>query len=720
MDKKKKYMLIAIFCVIGLALGSTFAWFAWRSDDNTSITIRTGGITIKYDAGPNIEGRNLRPTASKEVGVTNNYAIKKDITVSSSKKTYLSLYLTVNELEPELQDKRLKWELYENISDNVFLLSSGNFEDVSEEDRILLVGNTKTNDYIRNLTLYIWIDGNIDNSVEMGGKSYNFSLNADATDEKGEYIYNIPHTQISDTSYGVLSGSGTEEDPYLIESIEDLITFSKNVNSGITYKGEYISLKQTIDFNSDDSYVDTFDAGLFGDYNGDGETFGIKEEVTTGQGFVPIGLEPSEEVTGDEKTFKGIFLGNNNTIKNLYINYDENSTYDSKYLGLFGNINSSNIKDLSVTGTINFSEDKEVNSVGGIAGYAYFSEITNCNNYVNIIGNNDVAAEKYSVKIGGISGLIDGGSVITNCTNHESVNFIVTTVNQLCIGGIAGITSNSATIRNSNNYGSFNTFSESEVVRGGIIGYNRGTIANSNNYGDISINMQDKTLTVGYYLGGINGFNNFGLLIENINYGEIKVYMNAAYIHAGGIAAGNYGKLERCINSKTGDIDVTSESEEVVLGGLLGSNWNKHDIDIAIVVSSYNLGNVTGLGGGVDYRSRFGGIVGNNKGGIVSNTYTVGKVNGIGINTEYGLGGIVGGIHESATINNSYYLNTIEPLYGYTDGSAITITNSSSKTESEMKSSAFVDLLNAGLSEPVWVMDTEGINDGYPILSFQK
>ena len=37
-----------------------------------------------------------------------------------------------------------------------------------------------------------------------------------------------------------------------------------------------------------------------------------------------------------------------------------------------------------------------------------------------------------------------------------------------------------------------------------------------------------------------------------------------------------------------------------------------------------------------------------------------------------------------------------------------------------MKSEEFVDLLNEGQNEKPWKQDTNNINDGYPILSWQE
>ena len=44
------------------------------------------------------------------------------------------------------------------------------------------------------------------------------------------------------------NGSGTSDDPYKIENIEDLLKLSENVNSGITYSNQYFELTNKLDF----------------------------------------------------------------------------------------------------------------------------------------------------------------------------------------------------------------------------------------------------------------------------------------------------------------------------------------------------------------------------------------------------------------------------------------------------------------------------------------
>ena len=61
--------------------------------------------------------------------------------------------------------------------------------------------------------------------------------------------------QVTDENPGVLEGNGTNTDPYVINSIEDLVVFANNVREGTTYEGQTVELGTNLDFNSDKSYI---------------------------------------------------------------------------------------------------------------------------------------------------------------------------------------------------------------------------------------------------------------------------------------------------------------------------------------------------------------------------------------------------------------------------------------------------------------------------------
>ncbi len=191
---------------------------------------------------------------------------------------------------------------------------------------------------------------------------------------------------------GFAGGSGSQSDPYLISTAEQLAYFSNRVNAGIDYQAQYLKLTQDILLNAmTDNY--TFDPA---DQN--------KRE------FTAIGS------TSGSKAFKGVFDGNGMKIIGLYINQP---TKD--YQGLFGITDKHNgigdINNVSVYGAVTGKD-----YVGGIAGYTTGS-VFRCINYCTVNGVNQV---------GGIVGLAYNNSSIRNCLNLGVVNG---TNN---VGGVAG------------------------------------------------------------------------------------------------------------------------------------------------------------------------------------------------------------------------------------------------------------------------------------------
>lgn len=193
-------------------------------------------------------------------------------------------------------------------------------------------------------------------------------LTEEKEEEEEEELYNIEEQmnelttgdvpRVRDANPGVLEGEGTEEKPYEINSIEDLVAFSKQVNEGNSFSGKYVKLIKSLDFKSNNSYVDP-ETQEFGDVNLDGRTEGLKIELSNGQGFVPIGNYNSDPIP-----FSGTFYGNKKRVKNLYINVvQDNGEFDA---GLFG-YNTGTIQDLYVLDSNIYVESYAV-FVGGIAG----------------------------------------------------------------------------------------------------------------------------------------------------------------------------------------------------------------------------------------------------------------------------------------------------------------------------------------------------------------
>lgn len=227
------------------------------------------------------------------------------------------------------------------------------------------------------------------------------------------------------------SGTGAENNPFLIQSADNLSYLAVMVNNGNTYEGMYFRLTTDINLN----YID----------------------------WIPI---------GQTNHFDGYFDGGYHTISNLYIH---STAYSN--IGLFGHIMNASINNLNINGDIMVnSSTSSAMRVGGIVGFAEgSSNINNCRNACNIIGNYFQQSS-----VGGILGryenfgTLSSHILINNCYNEGSVqkgNYV---------GGIIGKCSDnfgttSVIIRTCVNDGVITAFARSGSVgtdgeSGGIIG----------------------------------------------------------------------------------------------------------------------------------------------------------------------------------------------------------------------------------------------------------
>ena len=214
-------------------------------------------------------------------------------------------------------------------------------------------------------------------------------------------------------------GSGTTEDPYVVDDLADLYWISQKIERW------------------DDHYIQSCD---------------INATVTTswcnGSGFLPLGV-------GDiNDEFSGTYDGQEHVISNLWINreheYDvgfigKSSAFDNtiqnlglpnafikgyKYVGGFVGYSNGNedISQCYISGTVTAINDY----VGGIVGYNHGSAITNCYSHASVSGNDYVGGlvgylsyqninNCYSK--GSVSGNAQTGGLIGNGTNYVYNSF---------------------------------------------------------------------------------------------------------------------------------------------------------------------------------------------------------------------------------------------------------------------------------------------------------
>ncbi len=237
------------------------------------------------------------------------------------------------------------------------------------------------------------------------------------------------------------------------------------------------------------------------------------------------------------KEFSGTFDGNGYTISGMEIiltDYDEDPEFNYLPVGLFGKV-SGTVKNVNLVDyRIQVDGDVSRFYIGGVAGWAYQSNISNCSAVGNIInleidytGNmwdslfGSYAEPTESTYFGGVIGLIEEARV-------------------------SGISSEGSITSESN---------ADNVYLGGAVGYiASGSLANSNSIAYVR----------GRYAGGLVGYNN-GAISRSFAMGNVEGSLSYPAI-AGGLVSYNFtaGTIERSY--------ATGNAKARTAGGLVGVN----------------------------------------------------------------------------------------------------------------------------------------------------
>lgn len=227
-----------------------------------------------------------------------------------------------------------------------------------------------------------------------------------------------------------LTGSGTQESPYLIQTAEDIETLRNRVNSGDDCRDLYFKL-------TNDIHCKTNSASI----------------------WVPIGIveninHATYAVSG--KPFNGKFNGHTYTISHLYSCVGEKFDYsvlnhpqdpaDVKGLGLFGYLGpDAEISNLTVSAVTFFGNEfvgalagvnegkiDNVRAIGSVASASYAGGIAGLN--IGTIRNCNTTFETAlkGANLGGIVGINKNGNI-----THSSIE--ITTITPEAANGIAGI-----------------------------------------------------------------------------------------------------------------------------------------------------------------------------------------------------------------------------------------------------------------------------------------
>ena len=171
MNKYKLYMILGIVVLV-LSVGSSFAYYIWKSTSNALVSLNVCTPTITFAGGSTINGVDMIPVLTKEEGTIKDIEVKKNSTCN--RDVTMNLYLELTTFPTELAESSFVYELYKNSE--TMAIASGNFSNKKEGDTITLLSNQILNTSKDTDTLYIYIDGNVDNPSTMAGKNFLFKL----------------------------------------------------------------------------------------------------------------------------------------------------------------------------------------------------------------------------------------------------------------------------------------------------------------------------------------------------------------------------------------------------------------------------------------------------------------------------------------------------------------------------------------------------------------
>ena len=225
------------------------------------------------------------------------------------------------------------------------------------------------------------------------------------TSRLGSDPYDTSYTKEYNITAGLnLDGEGTEESPYIIETVAQLCKFKDEVNGGNSYSGVYFSLSNNLDL-SEVSWTSIGDGtnSFNGFFDGGGHKITNVSVTSIGNGIAT-----------------GLFGNVSGTIRNLgvediEINIDNTSgatrvTYAG---GLVGNLKTGGVidrcyvKDFSITNTSNANK---ISYSGGLVGQVTSSENPSISNSYVLNFTYDTAVSDEDSYVSGLIGRISSSS----------------------------------------------------------------------------------------------------------------------------------------------------------------------------------------------------------------------------------------------------------------------------------------------------------------------
>ena len=213
MEKTNKKLAIVsiLLAVIITGIGVSFGYFLWNSANNTDISFTVEGAVVELSDGTDIKGANLMPVINYTTGGSD--VVKKDIKIklkdNVTSDVTVNFKLKINSIDSGLKHSSFKYNL---VNASGTSISSGDFATSKAGDSISLLSLSSTNGTLTTsltgYTLYIYIDGTVDNPSSMMNQSFDFSFVVDGSNSTVEHISATKKVESLDDGSTGDSGSG--------------------------------------------------------------------------------------------------------------------------------------------------------------------------------------------------------------------------------------------------------------------------------------------------------------------------------------------------------------------------------------------------------------------------------------------------------------------------------------------------------------------------------
>lgn len=336
----------------------------------------------------------------------------------------------------------------------------------------------------------------------------------------------------------------------------------------------------------------------------------------------------------------------------------------------FTKIAGGSVKNLSIS--VKYLTQKS--SMIGALAYCASGNFENVNIDIDITVAD--TAPDFAYDIGGLISLVDGNTVLKNCSAYGKISMLTEKgVGGMNVGGIVGRIKNAGTVEITgctSRVALVNcTFSANDGgIAGGVYGKTNLTVENCVNYGELVTKSGDHSGTGGI-IGVVSGASapDATVAINNCaNFGKIsdrEGSKGAQSHHLGGIVGRAYGIAKMDITSCTnaGDIDSVGggwASAGGIVGGLMtyGFSWVGFHDGINTVTKCVNFGSITGaqfgggiIGGALQHNTDGSNLTlkdSANYGDVVANTYAGGIIGQCGESAFNGL--LVSGCYNEGRI----------------------------------------------------------------------